>query len=285
MTAKPTTIDQYLDRVLPEQRVVLEKLRATIKAAAPGAEEGISYQLAAFRLGGKPLIAFGATARHCALYPMSAATVEAFAGELAAYETSKGTIRFQPEKPLPAALVRKLVKARIAELNSGAAPAMKATTPAPTARPTKAAPRAKAARPVAATRPAEHDDPAAVNALLAKLAHPLDAAIGALRAIIAGADKRITQGVKWNSPSFYFNGWFATINTRSKTELLVIFHQGARATHRSAPTIDDPTGLLKWLGKDRCAVAIAGPDDAKRKRAALVAIVRQWIALMPDANG
>jgi uncharacterized protein YdhG (YjbR/CyaY superfamily) len=111
---KPTTIDEYLAALSDDKRAALEKLRKTIKAAAPKAEECISYQLPAFRLNGM-LVAFGATANHCAFYPMSATTVEAHKHELKGYDTSKGTIRFQPDKPLPAALVRKLVKARIAE--------------------------------------------------------------------------------------------------------------------------------------------------------------------------
>ncbi len=98
-----------------DKRAALEKLRKTIQAAAPKAEECISYGLAAFRLNGKPLVAFGATAKHCAFFPMSGITVDAHKDELRNYETSKGTIRFQADKPLPAALVRKLVKARIEE--------------------------------------------------------------------------------------------------------------------------------------------------------------------------
>ena len=112
--ARPATIDEYLARVRPEQRPALEKLRQTIRAAAPGAEECISYSLPAFRLNG-PLVGFGASTNHCAFYPMSGTIIEAHRKDLAGYETSKGTIRFQPERPLPAALVRKLVKARLAE--------------------------------------------------------------------------------------------------------------------------------------------------------------------------
>lgn len=109
------TIDEYLAAVTVDQRTALEKLRRTIHAAAPKAEECISYGLAAFRLNGRPLVAFGAGAHHCSLYPMSSATVTAFRDQLKGFETSKGTIRFQPDHPLPAALVKKLVKARIAE--------------------------------------------------------------------------------------------------------------------------------------------------------------------------
>lgn len=113
--AKPETIDDYLVTVPEEARAALEKLRKTIKAAAPKAEECISYQLPAFRLNGRMLVAFGATANHYAFHPMSSSTVETHKGELKGYDTSKGTIRFPANKPLPDALVKKLVKARIEE--------------------------------------------------------------------------------------------------------------------------------------------------------------------------
>ena len=114
MAAKPKTIDEYLAALSEDKRAALEKLREAIRAAAPEAEECISYQLPAFRQNGM-LVAFGATANHCAFYLMSSSTVEAHKDELKDYDTSKGTIRFQADKPLPVALVRKLVKARIAE--------------------------------------------------------------------------------------------------------------------------------------------------------------------------
>src|SRR5437867_13236045 len=110
---KPKTIDEYLASLSDDQRAALEKLRKTIRAAAPAAEECISYQLPAFRLDGRLLVAFGAWANHCAFYP--GAVVEALKDELRDYDTSKGTIRFLSDNPLPATLVRKLVKARIAK--------------------------------------------------------------------------------------------------------------------------------------------------------------------------
>jgi uncharacterized protein YdhG (YjbR/CyaY superfamily) len=114
MSGKPKTIDEYLAPLSDEKRAALQKLRRAIKAAAPKAEECLSYQIPAFRLGGRMLVAFGAAANHCAFYPGSA-PVEIHKDELKAYDTSKGTIRFQADSPLPATLVRKLVKARIAE--------------------------------------------------------------------------------------------------------------------------------------------------------------------------
>lgn len=112
---RPTrTIDEYLALLTADKRAALEKLRKAIKSAAPGAEECISYQLPAFRLG-RMLVGFGATDTHCAFYLMSSSTVAAHKRDLEGYDTSTGTIRFDPAKPLPVSLVRTLVKARIAE--------------------------------------------------------------------------------------------------------------------------------------------------------------------------
>jgi uncharacterized protein YdhG (YjbR/CyaY superfamily) len=109
------SIDEYLAALNAEQRAALEKLRKIIRDAAPNAEECISYQLAAFRHDGRMLVALGATTNHCALYLMSTTAMGPYRAELEDYDTSKGTIRFPADKPLPAALVRKLVKVRIAE--------------------------------------------------------------------------------------------------------------------------------------------------------------------------
>jgi uncharacterized protein YdhG (YjbR/CyaY superfamily) len=114
MTAKPKNIDEYLARLSVEKRDALEKLRSDIRSAAPKAEEILSYGVPAYRLGGRLLMAFGAATNHCAFYP-GAFPVETHKDELKAYGTSKGTIHFQADSPLPAALVRKLVKTRIAE--------------------------------------------------------------------------------------------------------------------------------------------------------------------------
>jgi uncharacterized protein YdhG (YjbR/CyaY superfamily) len=115
MPAKFKSIDEYLAGVDDDKRAALEKLRKTIKSVVPKAEECFSYGLPAFRLNGKPIAAFAAAAKHCAYYPMSGSVIAVLREELKDFETSKGAIRFQPGKPLPAALVRKLIKARLAE--------------------------------------------------------------------------------------------------------------------------------------------------------------------------
>jgi uncharacterized protein YdhG (YjbR/CyaY superfamily) len=112
--ARVKTIDEYLSRLTEDKRAALERLRRTIRAAAPKAKECISYQVPAFSQNGL-LVAFGAGANHCSFYPGNGSTVAALKNELRDYDTSKGTIRFRPDKPLPAALVRKIVRSRIAE--------------------------------------------------------------------------------------------------------------------------------------------------------------------------
>jgi uncharacterized protein YdhG (YjbR/CyaY superfamily) len=116
MPKRPRTIDEYLSGQSTEIRAALQRVRRAIRAAAPGAEECISYGMPAFRLDGKLIAGFRAAANHCSYHPMSGATVARLGTELAAYDTSPGTIRFPAERGMPASLVRKLVRARMAEL-------------------------------------------------------------------------------------------------------------------------------------------------------------------------
>lgn len=114
--AKPKTIDEYLAVLDEDKRAALERLRKIIQTGVPEAEECISYHLPAFRLDGKAFIWFGAGANHCAIYGVSGTLKDEFSD----YDTrGRGTLRFQAANPPPAALVRKLVKARIAKAASG----------------------------------------------------------------------------------------------------------------------------------------------------------------------
>ncbi len=108
---KPKDIDEYLDRLPPDQAAALQRLRKQILAAVPKAEECISYSMPAFRLDGRVLVYFHAAAKHCSFFP-GAYPIEALAKELKTFSTSKGTVRFTPDKPISATLVKKLVKAR-----------------------------------------------------------------------------------------------------------------------------------------------------------------------------
>ena len=113
------TVDAYLKDLSNEQREPLEKLRATIVAAVPSASESIAYGMPAYKYKGKPLIYYGAAKNHVAIYGAVPAAMDP--RDLAPYETSKGTIKFPPGKAIPAALVKKLLKARIAETDAALA--------------------------------------------------------------------------------------------------------------------------------------------------------------------
>ena len=107
-------VDNYLSRLPDEQRAALEKIRQTIKSFVPDAIEVISYQVPTFKYQGRMLVSYAAFKEHCSFFP-GAAPIEAHRDELKSYQISKGTIQFPASKPLPAALVRKLVKTRLEE--------------------------------------------------------------------------------------------------------------------------------------------------------------------------
>ena len=113
--AAPTSVEDYLASLPEGPRAALEKLRKTIKAAAPEATETISYQMPAFKDHGRFLMSYAAFKHHCSLFPASKAVIEALGDELKPYFTGKGTIRFHADKLLPAALVKRIVKVRLEE--------------------------------------------------------------------------------------------------------------------------------------------------------------------------
>src|SRR5881628_3053799 len=114
MTA-PTSVEDYLAGLPEAPRAALEKLRKTIRAAAPKATETISYQMPTFKQDGRFLVSYAAFKDHCSLFPASKAVMEAHGEELKPYFSGKGTLRFTTDKPIPSALVRKIVKARLEE--------------------------------------------------------------------------------------------------------------------------------------------------------------------------
>ncbi|WP_217647864.1 DUF1801 domain-containing protein [Dokdonella immobilis] len=135
-----------------------------------------------------------------------------------------------------------------------------------------------AAKPkVAHSTPA--DSSAAVDAFMAELVHPHKSEIQALRRLMLEVDPSVQEGIKWNAPSFRTSEYFATTHLRAKSGLSVVLHLGAKV--RQLPSggvaIEDPTKLLKWLGKDRAMVEFASAEKFNDARAAFQAVLRQWV--------
>ena len=113
---KPKNVEAYFASLDPERRAALQKLRGTIAATVPEAEEGITYGMPGFLLGGRGFVGYMAFERHYSLFPMSPAAIDAHRDELGALVTGKGTISFGYGQRLPVTLVKKVVKTRRAEL-------------------------------------------------------------------------------------------------------------------------------------------------------------------------
>jgi len=113
-----STIDEYLKTVPEDRRQALQGLRKKIRAVLPGVEECISYRIPAFRLDGIVVAGFCATSKGCSYFPFSGSTLKTLARDLAGYEQTKSSLHFSADKPLSAALVRKLIKARLKEIRS-----------------------------------------------------------------------------------------------------------------------------------------------------------------------
>jgi hypothetical protein len=121
-----------------------------------------------------------------------------------------------------------------------------------------------------------------VDAFFSTLKHPHVDALRALRQVILEANPAITEGIKWNVPSFQTTEYFATMHLRTKKGLGVILHFGAkkRAGLAARAQIKDDTSLLTWLADDRAVVAFADVKDVKAKKAAFTAIIKQWITYL-----
>lgn len=129
MRQKPETIDEYLATVSADRRAALEKLRRTILSILPNAEECISYSMPAFRHSGRVVAGFLATSKGCSYFPFSGTTLATLTVDVKSYERTKSALHFDPKHSLPVALVRKLLKARIAESDREGAAATQRRNP------------------------------------------------------------------------------------------------------------------------------------------------------------
>ena len=248
-----TTHDEYLETLPEAERAALEKLRRTVRAAAPRAEECISYQLPAFRLNGKVLVLFGATAKHCSFFPGSGTTVEAHRGDLEGYSTSKGTIRFDADKPLPVTLVRRIVKYRIAEnaaqqqrfaQQKSAKSTLKKTAKRSATRPR--ADKVNGETGISTSRP--------ISTRITELGDWRGHVLRHVRKLIREADPGITEEWKWSNPVWSHNGIVCTGESYKKVVKLT-FAKGA--------SLKDPATLFNSSlgGNVRRAIDIHEGDE------------------------
>lgn len=118
MTTPTEQIDRILGEATPDQRSALQALREIIAAAAPEAEETISYSMPAFRYRGRALVSYSAFKKHCSLFPMSAELIERNPAKVGAFATAKGTLQFTPSNPIPADVVTWLVRERMSQIDA-----------------------------------------------------------------------------------------------------------------------------------------------------------------------
>jgi hypothetical protein len=131
----------------------------------------------------------------------------------------------------------------------------------------------------------EWDDSEAVDGFMAKLDRPLREKMETVRSVMLSADRRITEGIKWNAPSCYCHEWFATFNRspRAKDLVQVIFHRGAKAKPgEKSRYVEDPSGILEWITNERCIAKFDGMRDIEMKKDALRRVVAQWVGKLSD---
>lgn len=256
MTPKPAvTVNEYMERLPEPVRTTLEQIRKAIKEAAPLAEEGIGYGMPGYKYHG-PLAYFAAFKNHCSYFPAGFSVIQQFSSELKKYEVDKGTIRFPLDKPLPAALVKKMVRAKMAENEARAA-----------------AKKLAKAKPVKAKVP-KPTDAEQVSAFMGKLKHPLQEEIETVRKIIKKINPKITERIKWNAPSYYYKTEkaetdFVTFNPRAQQHVHLVFHHAAIATIKSP--------LLQGDYKDRRMVYFTNMKAIKAGKKELERVITELL--------
>jgi hypothetical protein len=123
----------------------------------------------------------------------------------------------------------------------------------------------------------------AVSDLLRDTPAPTSALVEALRRLVLEVDPQIREAVKWNSPSYFLDGCFATINLRARQGVLLILHLDAQGRRAEPPQIQDPAGLLAWKSAERAVIAVTGDDFRRTHEGAIQAVLRQWIEVRADS--
>ncbi|MGC4102120.1 DUF1801 domain-containing protein [Ferruginibacter sp.] len=258
-TAVAKNTDEYIQQFPANVQKMLQQLRKTIKAAAPKAEELISYQMPAFKLHGM-LVYFAGYKNHIGFYPTGSPIV-AFKKEVSAFKNSKGAVQFPLDKPLPLDLVTRMVQFKLKENIEKAG--IKNTVK----------PVAKAVVKKAATP--KQSDEEQVKIYLAQLPAAARADIETVREIILSASKKLKERIKWNAPSYYYKEDIVTFGPYKTHKLLLVFH------HPAIVKINSP--LLEGNYKDRRLIHFKDKEAALKNRKELTRIIKAHIALI-DKN-
>ncbi len=262
-TAVAIDIDAYIAQFPKQVQAALQKIRKTIKAAAPQAEEVISYQMPAFKYHGV-LVYFAAWKNHIGFYPVTS-VITAFKDELKHYLVSKGTIQFPLDTPLPLALISNIVKYRVVENETKLADRKK-----PKAAPIKTSSQKETVieKNISKTKAAKLTDEEQVNNWLDKLDPVVKEEINAIRNIIKKASPKLSERIKWNAPSYHFNqADLLTFGPYKKDKILLVFH------HPAVVKITSP--LLEGDYKDRRLLYFKNKAEATKNKKELTRIITQ----------
>lgn len=262
MKAAETTVDAYLAAQPREVRTILEKLRKTIKAAAPNAEEVISYGMPAYKENGM-LVYFAANKKHTGLYPTGSG-IAAFKGELSPYKFSKGAIQFPYDKALPLGLVSRIVKYKLKENLS------------------KLRDKKKVGGLLVSS--VLQSDSKGVLGHIKELEPELGKIVLRIRKTFLACDPSIGERIKWNNPSFFYTGSMKPFDPKEYKREIAVFNLFKGRIMLVFPTgakVKDSSGILEGAFKDgRRVVVFKNMADVKAKEEDLRQIIKKWLKLV-----
>ena len=246
------TVNEYIAAFPKEMQQLLNQLRKTIKAAAPKADEVISYGMPGYKLNGM-LVYFAGYKNHIGFYGTPTAH-ESFKKELALYKSGKGSVQFPGDKPLPLKLITQIVKFRVKQ-NEERVAVKKGVKPA--------AIKSNSAKPT---------DEEQVKIWLTKLNPDLKKITESVRKIIKAAGPKLNERIKWNAPSYYYKEDMVTFGPYKNGMILLIFH------HPLIVKIKSP--LLEGNYKDRRIVYLKDAKAITTAKKELERIIKEHIKLL-----
>jgi len=251
------TVDEYLKGLPSDVRSALEKIRSTVKSVAPNAEELISYGMPGFKYYG-PLVYMAAFKDHCSFFPGSSQVIKLY-DELKEFKTAKGTIQFTVDKPIPVALIKKIVKGRMLENEAKQAARQLTKNKSPKK-------IAKVATKKSTPTSKEEEQ---VFEYMKKLKGKQSEDIEAVRKLIKKSSAKLNERIKWNAPSYYYKKDIVTFGPYKPDKLLLVFHHPAVVKVKSE--------LLQGDYKDRRLVYFKDAKDATKNKKELARIINEII--------